>query len=319
MPTYLVTGGAGFIGSHLVRGLLERGAAVRVLDNFATGRRVNLADLGGALELCEGDIRDLNCVRGAARGVEAIFHEAALPSVARSIADPLSSNAVNVGGTTNVILAARDEGVRRVVYASSSSVYGDSPTLPKIETMEPAPLSPYAIQKLAGEHYARIALPLFGVEVISLRYFNVFGPRQDPTSDYAAVIPRFITAILRNVPPTIFGDGLQSRDFTYVDNVVEANLRALDASPEAPGQAVNVACGERYTLLDLVKTIASIVGRADVVPRHAVARAGDVRHSQASIEKARKLLGFVPPVGFREGLEKTVAWYAANRGPRPQE
>jgi UDP-glucose 4-epimerase len=309
MPTYLVTGGAGFIGSHLVESLLARGAAVRVLDNFATGRRENLAGLTGALDILEGDLRDLDAVRRAAAGTAAIFHLGALPSVARSVEDPITSNAVNVGGTTNVILAARDAGVRRIVYASSSSVYGDSATLPKIETMTPAPLSPYAIQKLAGEHYARIAGPLFGVEGVSLRFFNVFGPRQDPKSDYAAVIPRFITALLRGEAPTIFGDGQQSRDFTFVGDVVEACLRAADASGEAAGEAFNIACGERHTLLELFGALAKITGRGDLRPKHAPQRPGDVRHSQASIEKARALLGYAPRTGFAEGLERTVAWY----------
>ena len=309
MPTFLVTGGGGFIGSHIVEGLLGRGATVRVLDNFATGRRENLAGFRGPLTVIDGDLRDTEAVKRAATGVEAIFHLGALPSVVRSIEDPVASNAVNIGGTTNVILAARDAGVRRVIFSSSSSVYGDAPTLPKVETMEPAPLSPYAIQKLAGEHYARIAKPLFGVDVVALRYFNVFGPRQDPKSDYAAVIPRFITAILKGDTPTIFGDGLQSRDFTFVENVVEANLRALEASSEAAGQAFNIACGERITLLDLVAAIARIVGASDVTPKHAPARAGDVKHSLADIGKAKALLGFTPKVSFAEGLERTIEFY----------
>lgn len=309
MARYLVTGGAGFIGSNLVEALLARGASVRVLDDFSTGKRENLASLEGDLEVVEGDVRDYRAVRRAVEGVEAIFHEAALPSVARSIDDPVGSNDVNVRGTLQVILAARAAGVRRVVYASSSSVYGDAPNLPKAETMAPSPLSPYAVQKLAGELYARIALGLFGVEVLSLRYFNVFGPRQDPEGEYAAVIPRFALAALSGKSPTIFGDGRQSRDFTYVANVVEANLRALEAPREAVGEVFNVGSGERHTLLDLVRALGKIAGRPEFAARHGPARAGDVRHSQASIEKARAILGYEPRVSFEEGLERTLAWF----------
>ncbi len=317
--TYLVTGGGGFIGSHIVEALLARGDAVRVGDSYATGRRESLAGRrgagAGALVVIEADLRNADAVGRAARGVAAIFHQGALPSVARSVADPALSNAVNVGGTTNVILAARDAGVRRVVYASSSSVYGDTPTLPKVETMEPRPLSPYALQKLAGEHYARIAAPLYGVEVVSLRYFNVFGPRQDPKSDYAAVVPRFVTALLAGRAPTIYGDGLQSRDFTFIANVVEANLRAAEAPPEAAGEAINIACGERFTLLDLARAIGRIVGREDLKPRHEPARKGDVRHSQADVGKAKALLGWTPRVAFEEGLRRTVEWFRASGCP----
>jgi UDP-glucose 4-epimerase len=312
LARYLVTGGAGFIGSNLGAGLLARGAAVRIFDDFSTGKRANVDGLAGAVEVAEGDLRDLADVRAAARGADGIFHLGALPSVQRSIEDPVAANAVNIGGTLHVILAAREAGVRRVVFASSSSVYGDSETLPKVETMTPAPLSPYALQKLAAEHYARVAGPLYGVEVVSLRYFNVFGPRQDPKSDYAAVIPRFVAAALAGEEPTIFGDGLQSRDFTFVENVVEANILALNASMEAVGEAINVACGDRFTLLDLCREIGRLAGRK-IAPRHAPARAGDVRHSQASIEKARRLLGFEPKVGFAEGLARTIAWYREGR------
>jgi UDP-glucose 4-epimerase len=309
MPRYLVTGGAGFIGSNLVARLLREGAAVRALDDFSTGKRANLDGLSGDLEVIGGDLRDAALVRRAALGVEAIFHLGALPSVARSVEDPVGSNAVNVGGTLHTILAARAAGVRRVVYASSSSVYGDSERLPKVETMPPAPLSPYAVQKLTGEHYGRIAGPLYGVEVVSLRFFNVFGPRQDPQSEYAAVIPRFVTAFLRGERPVIFGDGLQSRDFTYVDNVVDACLLAVRApASRCAGEVFNVACGERFTLLELIATIARVTGR-DLSPRHEPARPGDVRHSQAGIEKAREALGYRPRVGFAEGLERTIAWY----------
>ncbi len=314
MARYLVTGGAGFIGSHLVEALLRRGAEVRVLDSFATGRPDNLTGLGlgrgGELDLVEGDLRDRDAVRRAVEGCDSVFHQGAVPSVQRSVEDPAGTHATNVGGTIHVLLAARDAGVRRVVYASSSSVYGDSPTLPKVETMPASPLSPYAVQKLAGELYARIAGPLFGVEAVSLRYFNVFGPRQDPRSEYAAVIPRFATALLRGEAPTVFGDGEQSRDFTYVENVVEANLLALAAPGSAvAGQALNVASGERHTLNELLSILRAKTGRANVEARYEAPRAGDVRHSLADIDRARSLLGYEPRISFAEGVERTVAWY----------
>ncbi len=315
MAKVLVTGGAGFIGSNLAARLLREGAQVRVLDDFSTGRRENLEGLGGDLDVIEGDLRDFETVRRAAEGCAAIFHLGALPSVARSVEDPVTSNAVNVGGTLHVLLAAREARARRVVYASSSSVYGDTEDLPKCEDMRPAPLSPYAVQKLAGEHYGRVAGPLYGVEVVSLRFFNVFGPRQDPKSEYAAAIPRFIAAALRGEPPVIFGDGLQSRDFTYVDNAVDACLLAARApAARAAGEVFNVACGERFTLLDLVAALGRLAGRA-LAPRHAPPRPGDVRHSQASIEKARAALGYEPRVGFAEGLARTFEWFRRGAGP----
>jgi nucleoside-diphosphate-sugar epimerase len=256
---YLVTGGAGFIGSNLVSALLAGGQRVRVLDNFLTGKRENLAGLaevyGDAFELVEGDLRDIEVTRRAVEGTTYILHQGALPSVPRSVADPILSNEINVGGTLSLLVAARDEGVKRVVYAASSSAYGDTPELPKRESMSPNPKSPYAAQKLAGEQYMRIFQEVFGLETVSLRYFNVFGPRQDPESMYAAVIPRFITAVLSGAPPTIYGDGLQTRDFTYIDNVVRANLQACDAPREACGMVINVAYGERISLLDILELL----------------------------------------------------------------
>jgi UDP-glucose 4-epimerase len=305
MARFLVTGGAGFIGSTITHALVARGDEVRVLDSFLTGREENLADLPD-VELIRGDVRDVDGLRVAMKGVDRVLHQAAVPSVARSLADPILSDASNIGGTLNVFLAARDAGVQRVVYASSSSVYGDTPTLPKVETMTPSPLSPYAVTKLTGEYYARVFHSLYGLETVGLRYFNVFGPRQDPTSDYAAVIPLFITWMARGERPKIFGDGTQSRDFTYIDNVVHANLRAAEA-PDVGGEVFNVACGQRYTLLDLVAALNSILSTS-LEPIFGERRQGDVMHSLADIDKARTLLGYDPPVSFEEGLERTVAW-----------
>ena len=307
MIIYLVTGGAGFIGSHIVEELVRRRERVRVLDNFSTGRRENLAPFLEHVELVEGDLRDLSTVRRVAEGVDYILHQAALPSVPRSIADPLASNDSNVTGTLHLLIAARDAGVKRVVYASSSSVYGDNPTLPKREDMSPAPKSPYAVSKLAGEYYCRVFAQVYGLETVCLRYFNVFGPRQDPASQYAAVIPKFITALLRDEPPTIYGDGHQSRDFTYVSNVVRANLLAATA-PDVSGRVFNVACGERYTVLDLVAVLTEILG-THITPVHTAPRPGDVRHSLADITAAREALGYRVEVNFHEGLRRTVAWY----------
>ncbi|MGE3272053.1 MAG: SDR family oxidoreductase [Chloroflexota bacterium] len=305
MTRFLVTGGAGFIGSSLARAVVERGNEVRVLDNFLTGSDENLADLPD-VEVVRGDIRDLDGLRVAMKGVERVLHQAAVPSVARSLKDPLLSNEANITGTLNVLLAARDAGVPRVVFASSSSVYGDTPTLPKVETMTPSPLSPYAVTKLTGEHYLKVFHRLYGLETVALRYFNVFGPRQDPTSDYAAVIPLFINKIARGEVPHIHGDGTQSRDFTYIDNVVQANLRAAEA-PGVGGEVFNVACGQRYTLLDLVAALNTILG-TNVHPTFGPDRPGDVKHSLADISKARQMLGYEPSATFEEGLERTVAW-----------
>ncbi len=315
MGLRLVTGGAGFIGSHVAARLMDEGHRVRVLDNLSTGRQENLDLLqrtyGERFEPILGDIRDRDVCRRACEGVEFVFHQAALASVQRSIENPADSTAVNVLGTVNVFTAARDAGVRRVVAASSSSVYGDTPTLPKHEEMPTSPLSPYAANTLAGEHMARVFAGTMGLETISLRYFNVFGPRQDPNSAYAAVIPLFIRAILKGERPVIFGDGTQSRDFTYIDNVVDANLRAA-ACPTGAGEAVNVACGERYSLLELLSELGKIIGR-NADPTFLPPRAGDVLHSQASIDKARRLFDFQPGIGFEEGLRRTVEHFRLER------
>src|SRR5512143_3431980 len=301
MSLFLVTGGAGFIGSHLAEELLRRGERVRVLDNFSSGKRANLSK-HDRLEIVEGDIRSQDTVKRAMNGVEYVLHQAALPSVQRSVIDPSATNEVNVSGTLNLLLVARDEKVRRFVFASSSSVYGDSPTLPKHEDMAARPLSPYAVSKLAGEAYCLAFHNVYGLPTVALRYFNVFGPKQDPTSEYSAVIPRFITALLKGRPPTIYGDGQQSSDFTYIENVVQANLLACERE-EAVGQAMNVACGERYTLLDLHKDLCEIIG-VKCGPIFQPARSGDVKHSMAAIDQARDLLNYRPEVGWYEGLRR---------------
>ncbi len=313
MGIYLITGGAGFIGSNIAEELLQRGHNVRILDNFSTGQRRNIELLktnlpsAAQLTVIEGDLRSYHIVQEAVEGADYILHQGALPSVPRSVRDPLTSNEVNVVGTLNLLQAARQAGVKRLVYASSSSIYGDNPTLPKVETMEPMPLSPYAVSKLAAEQYCRVFHQLYGFETVALRYFNVFGPRQDPNSFYSAVIPKFISAALQNKPLTVHGDGLQSRDFTYIANVVNANLLACESS-DAAGQVMNVSCGERYTLLDLIRALETLLGKPIKV-QHTNPRPGDVKHSQADISRARKLLGYEPLVGFKEGLAKTVAWY----------
>jgi len=306
---FLVTGGAGFIGSHVVERLLRDGHRVRVLDNFSTGAPVNLAFAAGEprLEVVEGDLTDLDTVRRVTRGVEVIFHQAAMRSVPRSVEDPLGANASNVTGTLHVLIAAREAGVRRVVYASSSSVYGDRPELPKREDQPPAPVSPYAVSKLAGELYCSVWSRLYGVEALGLRYFNVFGPRQDPASQYAAVIPRFILWALSGEPLEVHGDGLQSRDFTYVENVVEANLLAAQA-PGVAGEMFNVGCGNRVTLLEIIGLLEGIVGRR-VARAHTARRPGDVPHTQADVGKAKRLLGYAPVVDFEEGFRRTVEFF----------
>jgi nucleoside-diphosphate-sugar epimerase len=301
----LVTGGAGFIGSHIVRRMLELEHEVVVLDNFSTGRRSNLDEVASDIDVHEGDVGCLDHVEQAVAGCDAVFHEAALPSVPRSIADPLSSHQANATGTLNVLVAARDAGARRVVIASSSSVYGSVPDLPKRESMPTLPMSPYAVSKLAAESYCRTWFDLYGLETVALRYFNVFGPRQDPLSAYAAVVPRFIGAFRAGEPPVIFGDGEQSRDFTYIDNVIDANIGALE-SPAAPGRIYNIACNDRITLNQLVGDLGEIMG-ADVRPVHAAPRPGEVRHSQAAIDAAREDLGYEPRISLREGLRRTVA------------
>ena len=303
--TVLVTGGAGFIGSHLAERLCGDGHRVRVLDNFATGRRENLSGFAGEIELIEGDIRSYERAHNAVRGCELVFHQAALPSVPRSIQDPLTSNEANVTGTLNILLASRDEGVRRVVMASSSSVYGPSPELPKHEAMPTVPIAPYAVAKLAAEAYGRAFFQVYGLETVALRYFNVFGPRQDPRSEYAAVIPRFATALLRGERPVVHGDGEQSRDFTYVDNTVAANVLAAEATDVA-GQAFNVACGERISLNALLDELRGIIG-TEVEASYSERRAGYILHSLADISRANEAFGYEPAVGIREGLARTVA------------
>jgi UDP-glucose 4-epimerase len=307
---YLVTGGAGFIGSHLVERLLGGGHRVRLLDNFSSGSLTNLAfaaPFGDALEIVRGDVRDLAVVQAATTGVEVIFHQAALRSVPRSVEDPLGTNADNVNGTLHVLEAARRAGARRVVYASSSSVYGDRPELPKREDQLLAPISPYAVSKAAGEQYASVWSRLYGVETVGLRYFNVFGPRQDPASEYAAVIPRFILWGFRGEPLEIHGSGEQSRDFNYIDNVVEANMLAAVANG-ASGGAFNIACGDRISLLDIVGRLEGLLGRS-LARRHTPARAGDIPHSLADIERATRVLGYTPKVDFEEGLARTVEYF----------
>lgn len=301
----LVTGGAGFIGSHLVRALLARGERVRVLDNFSTGRRANLADTVGDIEIVEGDLRDQEACVAAARGIDVVYHLGALGSVPRSIDDPLTTNAVNVQGTLHILVAAQQFGVERVVFSSSSSVYGDTPALPKHEGMRPSPRSPYAVSKLAGEEYCRAFSTSYGLATVVLRYFNVFGPRQDPNSQYAAVIPRFLSALQDGRRPVIYGDGEQSRDFTYVANVVDANLLAARADG-VEGQVFNIACGEQITVREMLARMGEKMGHA-ADPDFCEARLGDVRHSRAAIEEAREKLGYRPRVLFDEGLARTVA------------
>jgi nucleoside-diphosphate-sugar epimerase len=313
---YLVTGGAGFIGSHIVDRLVQDGHEVRVLDNLATGKMANVEHNLDKIEFMEESLTEFDSVKRAVEGVDYVLHQAAIPSVPRSVADPIGSNHAGITGTLNLLVAARDAGVKRVVYASSSSVYGNSPTLPKHEKMETHPLSPYALTKLAGEHYLRIFTELYGLETVSLRYFNVFGPRQDPRSEYAAVIPKFITLIARGERPTIYGDGLQSRDFTYVSNNVNANLLACAASGIA-GQVFNIACGERFTLLDLVGAINRILGTS-IEPILEDERPGDVKHSLADISKAREAMGFEPTISFAEGLERLVRWTLDSQSELPR-
>lgn len=315
MAVYLVAGGGGFIGSNITEHLLREGEDVRVLDNFATGRRSNLehaerwtAEGGGSFRLIEGDIRDAAACDEAMSGTDYVMLLAAIPSVPRSVADPLTTNDVNVRGTLTVLEAARRHEIKRVVYSSSSSLYGESETLPKVETMAPAPISPYGLQKLAGESYCRLYHRLFGTPTVSLRYFNVFGPRQDPNSDYAAVIPRVITAIKAGEAPTIYGDGEQTRDFTFVANVIQANLLSCQAGNGALGGAFNIGCGTRISLNELVRTVAELVGRP-VEPIYTDPRAGDIKHSLAGIEEAKRYLGFEPRVDLVEGLRRTLEAY----------
>ena len=312
MSHYLVTGGAGFIGSHMAEELVRRGERVRVVDSLITGTRANLAHLP-QVEFLQGDLADLEVAHQAVQGVDFVLHQAAIPSVPRSVEDPVTSNRANIDAALNVLVAARDAKVKRVVYAGSSSAYGDTPTLPKIETMPTAPLSPYALQKLVAEQYCQMFTQLYGLETVTTRYFNVFGPRQDPSSPYSGVISLFISAICEGRPPSIYGDGEQTRDFTYVANVVDGVLRACTA-PQASGEVINVATGGRISLNHLFRTVREFLG-ASVEPIYGPARAGDVRDSQASIDKARRLLGYEPTVSFEQGLANTVTWYRTTQQP----
>jgi len=307
MATYLVTGGAGFIGSNIVDELLKRGARVRVLDNFSTGREDNVQEFASRVDLIRGDVRDEDAVDRAVKGVDYVLHQAALASVPRSIADPTSNNQVNAQGTLNLLLAAKKHGVKRVVYASSSSVYGDSQELPKVESMTPNPKSPYAVAKLAAEYYCRVFGELYGVPTVSLRYFNVFGPRQDPNSQYSAVIPLFVKALLEGKSPNIYGDGEQSRDFTFISNVVNANLLACEANVTG-ARVYNIACGGRYTLNQLFAALRERIG-GNVEPVYGPPRAGDVKHSMAGIERIQRELGYQVGTSFEEGIDRTVQWY----------
>lgn len=311
MSKYLVTGGAGFIGSHLSRELVKQGHEVVVLDNMSTGREENIADIIDDLQLRVGSITDIETVKECCDGVDCVFHQAALPSVPRSVADPLTSDEHNIGGTLRVFWGAHQQGVRRVVFAASSSIYGDTEELPKHEGMQPRPMSPYAVNKRVSELYGAVFNNLYGLSTIGLRYFNVFGPRQDPNSQYAAVVPKFITAFLDGEAPVIHGDGLQSRDFTYIQNVVEANLAACAARPEAGGRSYNIALGGRVTVKDLCLQIRDLIG-TDIEPRYDATRPGDVKHSQADVSLAREYLGYQGSVDLDLGLERTVKWYQEN-------
>ena len=312
MGTYLVTGGAGFIGSHIVDQLVELGESVRVLDDFTTGKIENIEHNLDNIHLSRGSVADIDTVRPAVEGADFVLHHAAVVSVPRSIDDPVACNEANITGTLNVLMAARDARVKRVVYASSASVYGDSPALPKVEYMPTKPLSPYALTKLAGECYCRMFTKLYGLETVSLRYFNVFGPRQDPTSMYAACIPRFLSLMADDKQPVIYGDGLQSRDFTFVSNAVSANLLACHQQGIG-GEVFNIACGQSHTLLDIVDLLNRTLGKS-VNPTFEPARPGDVKHSLADIQKAGSLLGFSPAVGLGEGLEKLASWHRGANG-----
>lgn len=316
MAKFLVTGGAGFIGSNLVKALLASGDSVRVMDNLATGRLSNIEPLLGQIDFQQTDLADLSACRQAVDGVDYILHHGAIPSVPRSVDDPLKTNNANINGTLNLLIAARDAKIKRVIYAASSSAYGDSPVMPKVETMENRPKSPYAIQKLVGEMYCQNFSALYGLETICLRYFNVFGPQQDPCSVYSAVIPLFIKAILQDHSPTIFGDGLTSRDFTYVDNNVQSNILACAAPRTAVGEIINIACGYEISLNQLAEKINQQLGK-NIPVKYAAERAGDVKHSLADIRKAEKLLGYKPLVSFDAGLAKTIEFYKTDSSDSP--
>jgi len=308
----LVTGGAGFIGSHIASALAASGARLRIIDDLSTGYRENLAEIKADFDFVHGSLADENTLLRALEDVELVFHEAAIPSVPRSVENPRQTHVASVESTFNLLLAARDKKVRRIVYAASSSAYGDQPTLPKVESMLPEPLSPYAVAKLVGEHYCQVFTRVYGLETVSLRYFNVFGPRQDPSSQYSGVISRFISALLSGERPVIYGDGEQSRDFTYIDNVVDANLKASE-SAGAVGQVINIANGERISLNHLLDELKELTGKADVVADYKEPRAGDVKHSLADISRARNLLGFEPKVDLRSGLRQTIDWWSNSR------
>ncbi|HEY8223808.1 MAG TPA: SDR family oxidoreductase [Pyrinomonadaceae bacterium] len=308
----VVTGGAGFIGSHIAEALARDGLRVRVIDDLSTGHRENLSEIKGDIEFVQGSVTDEQLLHKVVEDAEIIFHEAAIPSVPRSIEDPRQSHIASVDGTFTMLLAARDRGVRRFIYAASSSAYGDQPSLPKSETMLPDPLSPYAVAKLVGEYYCQVFSRVYGLETISLRYFNVFGPRQDPSSQYSGVVSRFISALLNKERPVIFGDGEQSRDFTYIENVVSANLKAANAQ-SGFGSVLNIANGERITLNQLLEELKTITGNKDVVAEYKEPRVGDVRHSLADISRARQLLGYEPLVGLRDGLQHTIDWWKTSR------
>lgn len=310
MSVCLVTGGGGFIGSHIVRRLLAQGRTVRVLDDFSTGKPENLAEIQRDIELVEGDICDQETVAQAMRGVETVFHLAARASVPRSVAEPWAANNINVTGTLNLLIGARDAGARRFVYSASSSAYGDTPVLPKRVDMKPQPLSPYAVSKLAAEHYCSVWASVYGLQTICLRYFNVFGPRQDPGSAYAAAIPAFVSKMLKGERPVIYGDGEQSRDFCYIDNVVDANMRGAEV-PNVSGEVVNIACGQRTTLNEIIRDLNKLLN-TNIQPVYEKARAGDVKHSLADISDAQRVLGYEPKILFAEGLERSLAWYREN-------
>jgi len=310
MERFLVTGGAGFIGSNICIKLIEEGCFVRVIDNLLTGKKSNLASIIDRIEFIEADMGDERVAREAMKDIDVVLHQGALPSVPKSVDNPAATHRHCLNATFTVLLAARDTGVKRFVYASSSSAYGDTPVLPKVETMRPEPLSPYAASKLGGEYYCKVFFTVFGLETISLRYFNVFGPHQDPTSQYAAAIPAFVTAILKDKPPTIYGDGEQSRDFTYVDNVVDANLLAARAK-KTNGEVINIACGKAVTVNEIIDMINNLTGK-NVKPEYTDPRPGDVKHSLADITAAEKLIGFKPKVSFEQGLQSAIDWYHEN-------
>jgi nucleoside-diphosphate-sugar epimerase len=308
----LVTGGAGFIGSHIAAALASQGARVRILDDLSTGHRENLDEIGGDIDFVEGSVADQAALKRALEDVELVFHEAAIPSVPRSVENPVQTHIASVDGTFSLLVAARDQGVKRLVYAASSSAYGDQPTLPKVESMLPDPLSPYAVAKLVGEYYCQVFSRVYSLETVALRYFNVFGPRQDPGSQYSGVVSRFISSLLGGERPVIYGDGEQSRDFTYIDNVVHANLKAAETTGGV-GKVINVANGERITLNELLTELKNLTGKTDVTADYRDARIGDVRHSLADVTLAREHLDYESKVGLQEGLERTIAWWSSSR------